>query len=180
MEAGRSRRGIRIDETPDETIVHLPVQRGILRALGQVFMLGFWSLGGMLAFILVATGAAAPFFAVFLVGWAIGFVALVLRLLWTLLGRDTLIARPDGLVRKRSILFWGPRETFTARQARLLTYIENDPSRRVHVNNRTIAQPALEIAGDGRLARFGHGISKSDAEAVIAAVRARVGTEGAP
>lgn len=162
-----------------ETLIGLPMRGGPVRALGIALLLAFWSLGGLFAVALMAAGSISTvFFTAWITGWAAGFIALLIWLFWTLVGRETLVAVPTGLTRVRSILFFKTAQAFSAPEARQIAYLADDPARRVRFNGRRIPQSALVISGSGRTVRFAHGIGQAEAEEVVAAVRMRVVQQG--
>ncbi|MCI5078313.1 hypothetical protein [Oricola sp.] len=160
------------------TVVIVP-RTGVVSFVAMLAVFAFWSFGGLFAMLMLEVanrnGDSGAFFRIWLVAWVVAEIVFLLTIAWRLFGRIVVEARATGLSVARKILFFGPRSTVPASAFSGLSFLPDDPSRRVKVNGRRIPQSALTVRATTGSFRLVSGITREDADVVVAAVRRRLG-----
>lgn len=165
----------RIEYGQGETTIHLRVPRNLGSILFQVFFLVIGGAAALFVTLLISAGSGEPaFLQIWMVGWTFGLLFVLFRLLWTIFGREKLIARNEGLTIARSILFVPWKHFYSIDDVGRMRFIANDPARSVRINGRIIPQPAIGIIARGYEVKLAHGISEPEANQVIEALRQRL------
>ena len=146
------------------------------RIPGLVAFLAIWLLGGgFAAILLLATAGDQPwFFGTWMLIWGGVGLLFVYGMVWRTFGRESLIARADGLTIMRRLLFLQQRVDLPAAAIAAIEWIADDPSYRVTRNGRRIPQTAIRITTADRSLSCARGIGESEARTTIAAVQQRL------
>lgn len=144
--------------------------------LGLIGFLLAWSFGGLFATVLLMAGTQGQSTMLFawLAAWGLGGLLVLYMMLWRAFGVEALIARPDTLTLMRRLLLLSSPVVFPAASIESIEWIADDPGRKVVVNGRRIAQPAILILAGGMTRRCASGIGESEARTAIASVSQRI------
>ena len=167
-----------VQDGPHGLQITIPGARRRFVSLFLLAWLGGWFFGERAALRDLMTGAGGEgrgFLAFWLAGWTLGGVAVTYLILWTSLGRERLILRPDALVLRREVLGIGRSREYDVR----------------YIKDLRLAAPAgafdyrrsLEVwgLGGGRIAfdygaktvYFGASLDEAEAKQVVAKLQAR-------
>lgn len=169
-----------ITHVANQTIVALPVERGLRHIFKIVVLSMVIALGGAFAMLLSIAGPRNPaFYTVWLTCWTVGMAGLAFYLLWTLFGVDRLVIRPAGVSRVRSVFGVPYTQSFTPAEALSIRFVGRDIAVRYTSGGHRIPIPALVLANRDRYVSFARGITRKEADAVLRVIAVGLGTRGA-
>lgn len=152
---------------------------GIVAGIVAILILGFWSFGGMLAAVMLMVerdhGNSGAFLMVWLTLWVFAELFGVVYILWKLFGRIVVRVSPKEVAVSHKILgLIGPTRRMPAETTSGMFFVPDDHMVTKKVNGRRIPQSALKIHAAPYPMVVARGITREDAEAVIAACGPRM------
>lgn len=161
------------------TTVIIAPEGGIASAIVGILVLAFWTFGGLFAALMLMVeldnGNSGSFFMVWLTAWVAAEAFGVIFVLWKLFGRIVIRVSPKEVAVSHKILgLIGPTQRMPAETTTGMFWVPDDPMVTRKVNGRRIPQTALKIHAAPYPVIVARGISREDAEAVIAACSPRM------
>jgi hypothetical protein len=170
-----------VGDTPAGLEITVPSKRNWLLTI----FLGFWLCGWAIGEVVVPTQffsegmppEALLFTIVWLCLWTIGGAFALYAFLWSLVGRERIIAGPNFISIKREILSWGRSREYE------LTHVRNLRVAPAHYNPFDL-RSGLQFWGIGggtvsfdhgsATVRFGAGLEESEARSIVGQIQSRV------